>query len=424
MALGLAGAVGLVACGRDGSATGDDWQFTRSTDGDTTTVITTSGSKWPGPAHLREELSIGVLEGEDPYMFGRIGGLWATEQRIYVVDSQAPAVRVYDRDGTYLMDVGAPGQGPGEYERPRSVVVHPDGRIFVRETGMSARISVFDASGTFLETWSPETRGGGGMVLTSDGTMYAAASVMPDRSDPSGSFVLPKSGWAPLDDSGAAGEVRLPPDFGVEPEVITVAGRDAIMIMTGALPFSTAPRSALASDGSIVAGLGDRYRFEILDPDGGKTVVERYWDPVGVQPEEADYFVRGLEARVRELDPEWTFDDEVPANKPAFDGLFADRSGRIWVSRQGPGERAPGCTTDFWDPGWEDETPCWTAPRLLDVFDLEGNYLGDVVLPEGLDFDGRAYIEDDLFVTTLEDDLGTLRVMVYRIVVRTTASDT
>jgi len=45
---------------------------------------------------LVEEASIGVDVGEDPYMLGNPTAVWATEDRIFVVDGQIPALRVYD----------------------------------------------------------------------------------------------------------------------------------------------------------------------------------------------------------------------------------------------------------------------------------------------------------------------------------------
>jgi len=85
---------------------------------------------WGGAATLGEEASIGVDVGPEEYMWGRVRGLAATDERIYVVDPSVPIVRVYDFGGQHLMNVGRGGQGPAEFVNPEGIVVASDGKIF------------------------------------------------------------------------------------------------------------------------------------------------------------------------------------------------------------------------------------------------------------------------------------------------------
>ena len=55
----------------------------------------------------------------------------------------------FSRDGTYLMEFGKPGTGPGEFNTPHAVAVAADGRIFVSDRG-NLRIQVFDKDGKYL----------------------------------------------------------------------------------------------------------------------------------------------------------------------------------------------------------------------------------------------------------------------------------
>ena len=77
-----------VACGPQESPTDTDgtWVGTITTEGNVTTVVNESGSVWGGTATLVEDLSIGVDEGEEPYMFGSVVSVWGTGEQIYVVD--------------------------------------------------------------------------------------------------------------------------------------------------------------------------------------------------------------------------------------------------------------------------------------------------------------------------------------------------
>ncbi len=137
-------AIAVAACGPQERPPEDSgtWVGTITTEGNVTTVINESGSVWEGRARLVEDLSIGVESGEDAYMFGRITGLYATDDEIFVVDEQIPVVRVFDMEGWHLRDIGGAGQGPGEFQRPRFVTGSPDGRIFVLD-GRGRRINVY-----------------------------------------------------------------------------------------------------------------------------------------------------------------------------------------------------------------------------------------------------------------------------------------
>ena len=91
----------LTSCATQEDAAGGEaiWVGTITTDGNLTTVVNESGSVWSGPASLVEEASIGVESGEDPNMFGFVFGVVASDERIYVLDRQVPALRMYDLDG-------------------------------------------------------------------------------------------------------------------------------------------------------------------------------------------------------------------------------------------------------------------------------------------------------------------------------------
>ena len=104
------------------------------------------------------------------------------------------------------------------------------------------------------------------------------------------------------------------------------------------------------------------------------------------------------------------------AYKPAFQHFIPDHDGRIWVVRQGPGQRLEGGIQEpddwrdyFWNPAWEDT-------YLLDVFDAQGRYLGDVELPPGLQFSTPPCIMGDRFVALHTEPDGTPLVISYRLV--------
>lgn len=428
----------FVGCaGGPEAAVDGGWQHTRTSDGDVTTVSTTAGSKWGGPAILEEELSIGVAAGDEPYMFGQVTSVWATDDAIWVVDRDVPAVRVYDHQGKWLRDIGGAGQGPGEYQAPTQVVVADDGRIIVAD--MMRRTNVYDASGAPLATWSAAGRGavftsGGSLLLRDDGSLWTRTATMPtqEQRQQGGTLRIPQ-GMAPLGEDGARGELVEPPAVGGQDAAMEMraqgssGGGSAMVTMTSgpSAPFAPSYVWTMAPSGDWVVGAAESYRFEVHHATGGRTIVERYWDPVPVLDEEADYFVGRIEQNRQRFDPEYRYDGPpLPATKPAYSQVSVDRNGRIWAHRQGTGYRMPGCEDD---DGTQTVTggggrvvmtasqPCWSAPVIRDVFDATGDYLGEVIAPEGLSL-STSYIEDDLFLVVAEDEEGLVMVKKYRIV--------
>lgn len=79
------------------------------------------------------------------------------EGRIYVADTGNKRIRTYTRDSlesvNYVFDIGTGGSALGELDEPSAVSIHPeDGRVYIADY-WNRRISVFDRSGVFLNTY-------------------------------------------------------------------------------------------------------------------------------------------------------------------------------------------------------------------------------------------------------------------------------
>ena len=103
-----------------------------------------------------------------PDTFYRPAGIGVNSEgtRLYVVDiggvdNDSHRVRVFDpRTGTHLFDFGSRGDGPGNFNLPRDVVVAPNGLIYVVDGG-NFRVQVFDGDGRFLRVFGSVGRQGG-----------------------------------------------------------------------------------------------------------------------------------------------------------------------------------------------------------------------------------------------------------------------
>jgi DNA-binding beta-propeller fold protein YncE len=71
---------------------------------------------------------------------------------IFVLESLASRVRVFDARGKELRAFGSRGSKPGELLEPRGLALAPDGEVYVSDTG-NDRVEVFSGEGRFLRTF-------------------------------------------------------------------------------------------------------------------------------------------------------------------------------------------------------------------------------------------------------------------------------
>lgn len=409
------------ACGSETAEAPTDESLVveRTTDADgVTTVRNVSGSTWGGPAHLAEELSIGVLEADEAYMLGRVGGLWVTDAEVYVVDVQVPAIRVYDHEGRHLRDIGRQGQGPGEYGRPGDVAVLADGTVVLNDRG-NRRLVFFDAAGQPLRTWSADEGYVFGVTALDDGRALLRRGIPKEtRGGESARVILHHGAVAPLSADGEPGELRLVPELDLEEEPLIIEeGGRGIMFGSGGILFRPTRHWTARPDGAIVVGVSDDYRFEIHGADGAVTIVSRYWDPVPLDSGEIDYAIARVEGQVRQMFPAWTYDGPPPpTTRPAYDGLTADRDSRVWALRRLQSRRVQDCAEDpREDPEGAYRRPCWKPGEAVDAFAPDGTYLGELQRPGGLTFQA-VFIRGDAYWAAVEDEDGLVTVRRFRIV--------
>ena len=119
---------------------------------------------------LEEDLSIGNEEDEN-YMFYRIvSPAVDSEGNIYVLDRFNFRIQKYDREGKYLLTIGRQGQGPGEFERPRSMCIDTQQNIYVRDV---RDIDIFDKNGKHIKSTVQSMMFGPFFGITKDGNIIA-----------------------------------------------------------------------------------------------------------------------------------------------------------------------------------------------------------------------------------------------------------
>ena len=329
-----------------------------------------------------------------------------------------PAARVYDMHGQHVRDVGRGGQGPGEYEQPNGLVVTDDGRLLVAE-GTRHQILSYSPEGGHLDTWQWTQTGwasGARMLIAApDGSVWTRSFDLPE----SGSFSEAAQGFRRVGPQGA-GELRAQPEPpGFEPISATATGASGDRTFDWLVPFAPGRRASMDGNGTWYVGSGASYRFWVFDGDRPSLIVERHWQPVPVQHEEAAAFRRWAEADVRRMarNPDWQWTDpEISTTKPAYTAVVPDNSGRIWLQRPGLGRPLEDCDLEE-QLELQGEAPCWTESRYWDVFQRDGSYLGEVPVPEGITAQALmfSHIQDDRVLLTRPDAQGNAQVVLYRL---------
>ena len=334
-----------------------------------------------GPEPL---VSIGRMEGEEPYLFHRVfGATLLSDGRIVIGDDGPKELRVFDRNGEYLETWGGQGEGPGEFAGGQlwSLAALPGDSIIILEFGWP-ELTVFGPDGEFLRRFIPES----------------ARWDYRDRRN----YLWP---------------------LGVSRQGLILAGQDDVY-------FDPADVVVWDARGELRGSLGAhpaRERGPLMFPD---YVFRRPWVDLFIISSNRRYEIRafaldGSPARIVRMDhapraptgahieayigerlsriPSERTDQlaerrtelrsmPVAEHLPAFAGVRGDDAlGHLWVYEyEAPGEERPG--------------------TVFNIFDPEGRVLGFFEIPEGM---GILEIGGDYILARVENDLGVQSVQMW-----------
>lgn len=215
---------------------------------------------------FREDMTVGVKEGDENYMFGR---LWYfnvdAEGNIYAVDWDRKWIQKYGPEGKHLLTIGRHGQGPGEFGNIWMPHFDSKGNLYVRDI-VNHKIAFFDSGGKLLkEIKMPEKAGE--IQINSQGDYVGYVSE--EKTDPTlgmrvlfshGLFdqdfspiaVFQQTTWTPTPSSGRDSE--------------SYAKFLAESMSQGA--FGPEVTLLLGLDNRIYVGYPESYEIRIYSPDG------------------------------------------------------------------------------------------------------------------------------------------------------------
>jgi len=113
-----------------------------------------SGDRYKNPViELKEELSIGVLDGEEEYIFNHAHDIEVDSKgNIYVADAGDKTIKVYSSKGIFLKTIGRQGQGPGEFTGLSAIEIDKNDVLYTFDLQL-LRITIFDPEGKFIKSY-------------------------------------------------------------------------------------------------------------------------------------------------------------------------------------------------------------------------------------------------------------------------------
>jgi len=389
-----------------------EWVAEVDTIGDTVRVRTVAGSVWGDTARLVPEVTIGGMEGPDEFVFGNPTVLEVMDDgTILVLDNQAPAVRAYAPDGSYLRTLGRRGSGPGEYESPDGIGVLLDGRILVRDPP-NGRITLFDRTGGFLGQWplaggfNSEDR----QVTDVEGNSYVTTILERGIGPWDWRFGLIR-----YDPRGEIVDTVAAPTWNYDFPQVTGRGENSMSVRP--VPFSPDDAWAFSRLGYMIGGLSTEYRIDLFRVGAPVLRVQKGWTPVPVTSEEADEQRRRLTASFRRQYGDWGWNGPaIPDFKPPFKEILVSWEGDLWVVLS-----TPGVATMSEAEAREEEAESgmpplrYREPVAFDVFDPQGRYLGPVQVPLDFRVDPEPIMRGDQVWAVTRDELDIPRVVRFRL---------
>lgn len=119
----------------------------------------------------------------------------AADGSFYVSDGYGNSrVLKFAADGTFLLEWGSKGTGPGQFDLPHGLALDGSGRVFVVDR-QNARIQLFDPDGKYLAQWrTPQFQNPQDIAIARDGTAFVSEIGSEEGTIESGILVIRPDG--------------------------------------------------------------------------------------------------------------------------------------------------------------------------------------------------------------------------------------
>jgi len=311
---------------------------------------------------FKEDITIGVREGDENYMFGeRVYFNVDEDGNIFVTDWDRKRIQKYGPDGKYLLTIGREGQGPGEFKNVWEPEFDKDGNLYVVDISQK-RISFFSGDGRYIrQIGFPQTNVSSSLYFDSRGHFLMAVDEIKEEGQDG-------SRWETIvglyDDKFQPMEVFHRENH----EMKAPGGREedsiaqSLAASMSDMAFKPTPRYLLAPNDEIFFGFTNTYEVKVYSPEGKLArIIRKDYDPAHVTAKDKEQFenfqraefLRFLPAQAENAKKKALKLIRYPKYKPAYQDFTIADNGWLFVIVDSQGSEA----------------------TVLDVFDAEGHYI-------------------------------------------------
>jgi hypothetical protein len=289
---------------------------------------------------IEQDLTIGEQKTEEELIFQNIYDFVVDdEENIYISDSKAGHIVVFDKKGNHVKTIGSKGQGPGELLFPSEIHVFPQGMVMVQDIDQGC-VHFYSSNGEFLRKQSLHTLPFFDARIDSKGNIIAC-------------YVIPGDDYITV-------LKKLDSDF---------QSLETYTSLPMVSRLSIRPRRwnyfewragnivwNVTKEDNIIWGDVTKYEIHVCTTEGklAKKIVKEH-ESKKIENEERDRLL--IEQFGEDFVPSGV---EFPSNYPAYETFSCDDAGRIFVR-----------TWDRTEDG---------IGNYYDVFDSEGKYIARIPL--------------------------------------------
>jgi hypothetical protein len=269
----------------------------------------------PAKIKLAEELTIGGSGGNPDQSFSQVGAFVAdAEGGILALDFKEQKIKVFDRTGKFLRQIGKSGQGPGELGMASGIQLMSDNTLVV-EDATNRRLALFKPTGEFLKNISMAGKLGLVNILL-DGKGNAIGREMGLVEGNAKMFFEIKKFDADLKPLFTLDKIEFP---------IPIPGSGAkmnILEMMSIYQFDPA--------GNIYYGRNADYEIKIYSPEGKHIrTIQKEYDRVKVTQADIDEMLERIPNATPGVNIKEMF--SFPEYFPPFQFFLLDDQGRLYV---------------------------------------------------------------------------------------------
>jgi hypothetical protein len=329
---------------------------------------------------------------EDTFFESAVSIAVDEEGFVYICDFKANNIKKFDSSGKYVKTIGRMGQGPGEFNMPFEITV----------TGN--RLIVWDMGNSRL------------CIHTTDGEFIKSIQVLRDEGWPQKMRSLPNGDVIIEIEKIYYGEGDKPQDCKIELYSSDLEKKKTLytqqvmrnkymriesMFTNIIQPFTPLVCWDVSPDGKIIIGYPKEYDLGFYDTTKGKiSSFSHNYKPVKVTEKDKENFFAGMTfssgGTVKQGAPDHVLKyTEFPKFKPAFREIIVDSDGNILV--------------------WTYRNDINEGFKYFDLFDPNGQFIGNIHIIGDVSFPRRAIIRDGTFWQIKTDEEGLIKVIKYRI---------